>query len=252
MDNKQIIKDVIFKLDKKVFQNSGSYSRKEKIFLEDRYSQVIDMLPKISKNNIGLEAGLHSSILAFSLKKILSLEKLYALEHPTTYRLYTKKHLNKLRENNIILKPVDLYQPKYPWPDNFFDFILFSEVMEHLIPAYLPHIFAEFNRIIKKNGYLIVTTPNIASLLKRLNLMSGKNPIEFDLRFHDKGTFGHIREYTMPELISILQNANFKILETKYYCIDSSRNIFTQIEANTSKFFHSLGNDMMVVATSQK
>lgn len=252
MNKEKTIKHFLEEFSGTVFKKSLPMSSREKIFLLERYSKIINFLPEITINQIGLEAGLHSSIFAFSLKKIFKLNTLHALEHPTTCLLYKHTHLKKLAKNNILLKPVDLYQKKYPWENNFFDFIICSEVLEHLIPARITHMFSEFNRILKREGKLILTTPNIASLLKRINLARGKNPIEFDLTVHDNDTFGHIREFTMNEIITVLEEANFTTIHKQYYCIDTKRNIFTQIENAASKIIPSLGNDMFVIAKKTK
>ena len=44
-----------------------------------------------------------------------------------------------------------------PFPDNHFDSILCSEVVEHLFD--LPHTLAEMNRVLKKGGKMLITCP---------------------------------------------------------------------------------------------
>ena len=46
-----------------------------------------------------------------------------------------------------------------PYKDNFFDFIICSEVIEHVSRPDL--VVSEFNRVLKKNGRVLITTPNI-------------------------------------------------------------------------------------------
>lgn len=60
-------------------------------------------------------------------------------------------------------------------------------VIEHF-HYYVPQVLSEINKSLKPGGYLILTTPNIASLFRRLRLILGKQPI---YRYH-------VREYTMP------------------------------------------------------
>jgi len=55
-------------------------------------------------------------------------------------------------------------------------------------------------------GKLIVTTPNIASLFRRLKLLLGKQPV-YRL---------HVKEYTKYEVEELLRNSGFKILESFY------------------------------------
>ncbi len=245
---RKIVRQTLNELDGLAFKNQEKYSKQAKDFFEDRYSKVISLIPQVKSNAVGLEIGLCSGVLAFSIKRCLNLERLYSLEHPGTVKLYKPKFLNKVKEENIVCTSVDLRKGKLPWKSNFLDFIIFSEVMEHLVPSDIPYILREFKRVLKKDGFLLITTPNIASLVKRLNLLKGKNPVEFDLTIHDGGTFGHIREYSIEELINILNNQNFSILKKGYFEIDINRNIFTKIENYISKAFPFFSNNLKIVA----
>lgn len=244
---KKVIREVIEELNGIPFEDAQPYSEKTKVFFEDRYASILELLP-IKKNDVVLEVGLLGGILAFLLKRTFSLRKLYALEHPIICAQYTPRYLRKLKTNSIVLKPVDLRVHKFPWPDQTFNVLVFSEVMEHLIPADVPGILLEMKRVLKKKGFLIVTTPNIGSLLKRINLLFGKNPIEFDLTLHEEAVFGHIREYTMSELVEILQSEKFKIIEKRYLMFDAKRSLFTRIEAASAKVFPFLANDLAIIA----
>jgi ubiquinone/menaquinone biosynthesis C-methylase UbiE len=49
-----------------------------------------------------------------------------------------------------------------PWPDDFFDRVQFSDVIEHLDPPQTVPAFAEFRRVLKPGGFLHVhTAPNL-------------------------------------------------------------------------------------------
>src|SRR6185436_14256769 len=49
-----------------------------------------------------------------------------------------------------------------PWPDMSFDRIQFSDVIEHLDPAQTVPALAEFRRVLRPGGYLLVhTAPNL-------------------------------------------------------------------------------------------
>lgn len=88
------------------------------------------------------------------------------------------------------------------------DGVICSEVLEHVFE---PHVvIAEFNRILKMNGVLIVTVPNFDSL-------------EFYLADHqqllfDKTKFWtaeHIRWFNHLNMADLLNSNGFKILETR-------------------------------------
>jgi len=244
---KKIVREILEELNGLAYGAPSKWLEKDMLFLEDRYQRILARFPEVARGEVGLEVGLHHGIVAFLLKRKFRLKKLYALEHPTTCKRFTKKYLAKLEKERIILRACDLHSENLPWPKNFFDFIVFSEIMEHLIPADLPFVIREIRRVLKKGGKLLVTTPNIASLLKRVNLLFGKNPNEFDLRMHFD-TYGHIREYTMGEVVNVLQEGGFRIVEKGYLTIDSKRNIFTYLEYLFAKIFPPFSTNLWVLA----
>ena len=61
-----------------------------------------------------------------------------------------------------------------PYEDNFFDLIISLEVLEHLDnPSFT---ISEFRRVLKKDGELILTTPNSYCLIFRLFSLFGLTP----------------------------------------------------------------------------
>lgn len=245
--DKELIRDIIDELSGLAFKDSEPYSESAKIFFKNRYLEIISLLPEIKKEDLGLEIGLAGGVLAFVLRRQFNLNKLYTLEHPIVSKQYNRKFLHKLKNDYIILESVNLEENKLPWPDNFFNFVFLCDVVEHLVPSDIPNLIKEIKRVLKKDGYLVIVTPNIASLIKRINLSFGKNPIEFDLRLHEEATYGHIREYTMNELLYIVENENFEIKRKKYFMIDAKRNIFTRIEDICSKIYKPFANSLALV-----
>jgi len=104
-------------------------------------------------------------------------------------------------------KKVDL------WPEEKYDIIIYSEVIEHLYEA-PEYTFLFFRFLLKSKGYLICTTPNSAYLAKRLCSLLGKNPL-LRIRFFSKNP-GHYREYTKKELLEIATMCNLKIINHKH------------------------------------
>ena len=102
------------------------------------------------------------------------------------------------------------------------DCAVFTEVIEHLHYYYVPQVLSEINMSLKPGGYLILTTPNIASLFRRLRLILGKQPI---YRYH-------VREYTMPEVLTMLKEAGFKPVEYYY----SAVNDLTYVDAEPEDY----------------
>lgn len=58
----------------------------------------------------------------------------------------------------------------------------------------------------RKKGILITTTPNIASLFRRLKLLLGKQPV---YKYH-------VKEYTKREVEELLRQQGFEIMISRY------------------------------------
>jgi SAM-dependent methyltransferase len=101
------------------------------------------------------------------------------------------------------------------------DCAVFTEVLEHLHYHYVPLVLNKINRALKRGGILILTTPNIASLFRRLRLLLGIQPI-----YHY-----HVREYTMREVVSLLREAGFEVIKAYYPIV----NDLTFIDADPEK-----------------
>lgn len=68
-------------------------------------------------------------------------------------------------------------QDMHLFKNNYFDLIFSNQVLEHVI--YPEKCLHECHRILKKSGYLILTTPNLASWQNRLLLLSGYQPSNY-------------------------------------------------------------------------
>lgn len=97
-------------------------------------------------------------------------------------------------------------------PEEEFDLIIFSEVLEHL--AVSPRlVFDKLKMMMKKGGRLMITTPNFMSFGNRLKMLLGKSPLEVIRR--DLSNPGHFREYSLPELKQYVTDVGLKVLEAE-------------------------------------
>jgi len=107
---------------------------------------------------------------------------------------------------NIKVFKCDLERDSLNIPNESVDCAVLSEVIEHLNPYYVSHLLAEVNRVLKYGGTFIITTPNIASLFRRIKLLLGKQP---QYRYH-------VHEYTRSEVEKLLIEQGLKILKSYY------------------------------------
>jgi SAM-dependent methyltransferase len=86
--------------------------------------------------------------------------------------------------------------------------ILLAEVIEHVHTS--PKLVLQFLRtLLKKDGFLIIQTPNAVALHKRLKMIFGKNP--YLLMSEDIKMPSHFREYTVAELTGYCKVAGYRI-----------------------------------------
>jgi SAM-dependent methyltransferase len=109
-------------------------------------------------------------------------------------------------DDRIMLKRHDI-EEGLPYPDGFFDVVIFLEVIEHLHNYRL--VMKEIKRVLKDGGMLVISTPNrnsVEGILGRaLSALSGKTWVAWD------DTHKHIFSY--PEFRSLLER-DFSIDES--------------------------------------
>jgi len=96
----------------------------------------------------------------------------------------------------------DLSQ-RFPWRNGSFDTAVALEIIEHVVDDEL--FLQECFRILKKDGRLILSVPNVAYFPFRIALMLGK--------FYEFGT--HVHNYTFETIRKKLENVGFKIMAEK-------------------------------------
>ena len=97
----------------------------------------------------------------------------------------------------------------FPYPDQEFDLVIFAEIIEHLLndPC---KVLREIKRVLKPNGTLILTTPNVARLENVTRLTSGTNIYD---PYSGYGPYGrHNREYNRHELLTLLGHEGFDVI----------------------------------------
>jgi 2-polyprenyl-3-methyl-5-hydroxy-6-metoxy-1,4-benzoquinol methylase len=131
---------------------------------------------------------------------------------------------------------------KIPFKNGFFDLIIAGEIIEHIYDTdfFLEEIF----RLLKPNGYLLLSTPNIASLGRRLMLLFGVSPI-IEISPNEKDSSGHIRYFTFKTLEALLNKHRFNILLSVSDVVNFSS--AGKLKSTLlSKFFPTLGKSLIV------
>ena len=109
-----------------------------------------------------------------------------------------------------------------PFPENSFDCVLFLETIEHVENPAL--FLKEFHRILKPNGFLILSTPNATSLKNFFYALSYRKKkkqqkIVKQILVEPKQTgtqLEHIYNWDYPVLVRLLDKCGFDCVEHKF------------------------------------
>ena len=143
---------------------------------------------------------------------------------------------------------------KLPFEDGYFDVVYMGDVIEHLVNPDLA--INEAARVIKSNGFLVLSTPNLASWLNRLLLLLGMQPLFSEVstvrsfgRLGRPSSFpvGHLRLFTHEALKEFLTYYRFKIVNVVGAPCEGLPTVLSKIDKIFSKF-PSLSSIVIVVA----
>lgn len=115
-------------------------------------------------------------------------------------------------ELELDVKECNIERERFPFEDDSFGSVVFTEVLEHLRinPIWT---LEEINRVLKPDGRLLLTTPNLLSIYNLHSLLTtGKitDPYYEFNKLEEVGHMGHVREYTAWEVTSLLEKTGFK------------------------------------------
>ncbi|HEX2451208.1 MAG TPA: methyltransferase domain-containing protein, partial [Gemmatimonadales bacterium] len=118
--------------------------------------------------------------------------------------------VERLRTHGIEVLRRDVASEGLPEDEGAYDLVLLLAVIEHLHES-PKSVLAGIHRLLRPGGHVVITTPNHAWLRTRLRLFAGRSahhPLDDWWR---TPFFGHVREYTLPELRRMLEWSGFEI-----------------------------------------
>jgi len=200
---------------RKVVESIGDQRVKNSYYLEfHRRLLVLELVSKHCHGGRVVDVGASPFILSCALKT-MGFDVVAVDYDPEEYRQIAEAC-------GISTAKADLERGAIPLEDGWADCAVFAEVIEHLNPYYVGHTLAEINRVLKQQGALTLTTPNIASLFRRLRLMLGLQP---QYRYH-------VHEYTKSEVEQLLQQYGLNVVESFY----SDVNDLTLVDAEEDEY----------------
>jgi 2-polyprenyl-3-methyl-5-hydroxy-6-metoxy-1,4-benzoquinol methylase len=207
--------------------NTKVYSEKQDKVDWDTIQRIKLAIKTIGKNKNVLDIGCYDGFITEKIRKYGN--KITGLE-------VSKQGVKWCKARKIKVIEQDL-ESKFPFKDNTFDTVFGGEIIEHIFDT--DSLLQEIKRVLKPNGSLVLTTPNIAALTRRLKLLLGLNPLMDIGLISPQGekSAGHIRYFTKNSLNQLLKRNGFLLTNYKTEFILLSRFRFT----NLAKIFPTLG-----------
>jgi len=118
---------------------------------------------------------------------------------------YAKKNYQTRNKKFYLIK-----NNKFPFKSNYFDSISIIELIEHLDRQSINRIISESFRVLKKNGLLIITTPNYNSLWPMLEMLVNKF---LKVNYEEQ----HITKLNRKKLNKLISKRKFKIIKVNSF-----------------------------------
>jgi GT2 family glycosyltransferase/SAM-dependent methyltransferase len=124
----------------------------------------------------------------------------------------TVEHLDRatgeMTQTSLLSSLFNIEGGAFPFEDDHFDVVLFCEIIEHLTSDPLVALH-EIKRVLKPEGVLVLTTPNVNRLENVAKMIEGVNIYD---PYSGYGAYGrHNREYNKSELRQLLTYLGFDV-----------------------------------------
>jgi len=154
-----------------------------------------------------LDIGCGNGGLLSAAKNLNLFEEFYGIDLAEVVVRRAKRNIKEKTGNlnNVYLKTGSL-DSKLDFKNGYFDSITCVAVLEHIFDPYFG--IKEINRLLKKNGKLILEIPNLVWLPRRLSVLFGILPITAE---EDGWDGGHLHYFTFKETKRLLEENGFKV-----------------------------------------
>lgn len=178
---------------------------------ELRYKETLGVIKNISKKSICvLDVGTSSPyIFGNILYQEFNIKKYVVIEEPSDHAVSAIQNTSIKQINKFDKICLNVETDIIPIENETFDLVLCMEILEHFAidPLY---VLKELHRVLKDDGYILITTPNISSRYALERMSRGESPYSFGLYTPWNGVYGrHNREYTPAEVTRLAYSAGF-------------------------------------------
>lgn len=145
-----------------------------------------------------LDVGCGNGQLGAELKRLSPRRKIIGIEKNKIAATEARYVLDEVIEQDI--ENLDL-----PFKNDMFDYIIFADILEHLLEP--EKVLKKFKPVLKKNGTIILSIPNIRHYTTILQLLFR------GWEYKDYGLFDrtHLRFYSLKSIKELITNSGYKI-----------------------------------------
>ena len=174
-----------------------------------RFQKFIEKHSEGSSKEI-LDVGCSPGHLAISLARMghtvtgIDLNDEYLVKYPPAWLKEISRKLWNIENNRL------------DFEDERFDYILFTEILEHIAITHPKYILSDLLRLLKPGGILYLTTPNVSNFTNLLQLLRNEN-IFWDPDIFYDSLDRHNREYTSQDIKKILRDAGINNYDLRFF-----------------------------------
>lgn len=224
--NKEILEEV--------YQSFGIFSASYKVDLVRFYKELCFIETNFKERgkllDIGCGPGILSSVLSCLGFEVTGVDKYIFPQNKNDY--FNVRDFGSLQQlwhkYNVNILPYDYRELTTYFQPATFDVIICDAFIEHLKES--PRRLLETARaLLRDGGYLIISTPNLATALKRFRFLCGRSCL-WDIEDYYRADLflGHIREFTAEEIGKMCKWAGFEIVKLhtqQVFSVGSARKI---------------------------
>ncbi|HVW87355.1 MAG TPA: methyltransferase domain-containing protein [Bryobacteraceae bacterium] len=178
-----------------------------------RLAQTLALVPPPGPTGRVLELGCYMQITPF-LQRLNGYREVRGAYYGKPGRTDRKAVAFPDGEFVCLVDHFDAERDRFPYPDGHFDLVIAGEIIEHMIFDPM-HLLVESRRVLVEGGFLLLSTPNAASLASIAKALEGHdNPQIFPLYKRPdpkEPEIGHVHEYTAYEIGRAIEASGFEI-----------------------------------------